>query len=61
MLYRKSLTALLALALTVGLTACSSKPPEEPEPPESQPSVSVMAPVEPEPSVSDSQPHYSVP
>ena len=37
MLYRKSLTALLALALTVGLTACSSKPPEEPEPPESQP------------------------
>ena len=32
MLYRKSLTALLALALTVGLTACSSKPPEEPEP-----------------------------
>lgn len=33
MLYRKSLTALLALALTVGLTACSSKPPEEPEPP----------------------------
>ena len=43
MLYRKSLTALLALALTVGLTACSSKPPEEPEPPESQPSVSVMA------------------
>ncbi|MFR6186168.1 MAG: hypothetical protein ACLUJG_12005 [Lawsonibacter sp.] len=49
MLYRKSLTALLALALTVGLTACSSKPPEEPEPPESQPSVSVMAPVKPEP------------
>ena len=51
MLYRKSLTALLALALTVGLTACSSKPPEEPEPPESQPSVSVMAPVEPEPAL----------
>lgn len=49
MLYRKSLTALLALALTVGLTACSSKPPEEPEPPEPQPSVSVAAPVEPEP------------
>lgn len=48
MLYRKSLTALLALALTVGLTACSSKPPEESEPPDSQPSVSVMAPVEPE-------------
>ncbi|MBS7217950.1 MAG: DUF3048 domain-containing protein [Oscillospiraceae bacterium] len=47
-MYRKSLTALLALALTVGLTACSSKPPEESEPPDSQPSVSVMAPVEPE-------------
>lgn len=40
MLYRASLTALLALALSVGLTACSSKPPEEPESPESQPSVS---------------------
>ena len=49
MLYRKSLTALLALALTVGLTACSSKPPEEPEPPELEPSVSVVAPVKPEP------------
>ena len=30
MLYRASLTALLALALSVGLTACSSNPPEEP-------------------------------
>ena len=49
MLYRASLTALLALALSVGLTACSSKPPEEPESPESQPSVSVVAPVKPEP------------
>ena len=49
MLYRKSRTALLALALTVGLTACSSKSPEEPELPEPQPSVSVAAPVEPVP------------
>lgn len=49
MLYRASLTALLALALSVGLTACSSNPPEEPESPESQPSVSVVAPVKPEP------------
>ena len=30
MLYRKSLTALLALARTVGLTAWASKPPDEP-------------------------------
>ena len=32
MLYRASLTALLALALSVGLTACSSNPPRSRSP-----------------------------